>query len=85
MNKIMGVIGCVKSEFYRRFVAPYEDGKARPKNGDIDPYWWKDDDDSDWLSQISEADWGDIALQVGVKTPSPRRIESEEDPGGQGC
>lgn len=46
MNKIEGILGLVCFEFKRRFVATYEDGVARPKNGDIDPYWWKDEGSS---------------------------------------
>ncbi len=34
LNRIMGVLDCVQAEFYRRIVAPYEDGKIR-ENGDI--------------------------------------------------
>jgi hypothetical protein len=34
INKIMGVLECVKSEFYRRHAAPYEDLKIK-ENGDI--------------------------------------------------
>jgi len=33
-NEIMGVLDCVKMEFYRRYVAPYEDTKIK-ENGDI--------------------------------------------------
>jgi hypothetical protein len=33
-NKLVGVIDCVKQEFYRRKLAPYEDG-AIERNGDI--------------------------------------------------
>jgi len=33
-NNITGVLGCVKKEFYRRTVAPYEDQKII-ENGDI--------------------------------------------------
>lgn len=34
-NDILGVLEAAKLEFYRRFVAPYED-KAIDKNGDLD-------------------------------------------------
>jgi len=34
LNKLMGVLECAKLEFYRRFVAPYEDEKIR-ENGDL--------------------------------------------------
>lgn len=33
-NMMMGVLECVKHEFYRRAAAPYEDKKAQ-QNGDI--------------------------------------------------
>lgn len=33
-NEIIGVIECVKQEFYRRLTAPYEDKKIE-ENGDI--------------------------------------------------
>ena len=33
-NRAMGVLSCVTQEFYRRSVAPYEDGKIR-EHGDI--------------------------------------------------
>lgn len=34
-NKIMGLMECVKQEFYRTKVAPYED-KKKIENGDVD-------------------------------------------------
>lgn len=34
INQIVGIIECVKLEFYRRLAAPYEDEKI-VKNGDI--------------------------------------------------
>jgi hypothetical protein len=34
LNTIMGVIECVKQEFYRRVVAPYEETKIK-ENGDV--------------------------------------------------
>jgi len=33
-NNLMGILDCVKQEFYRRKLAPYEDS-AIQKNGDI--------------------------------------------------
>lgn len=33
-NDLMGVLECVKQEFYRRKVAPYEDEKIK-ENGDL--------------------------------------------------
>ena len=33
-NALMGVLECIKQEFYRRKVAPYEDQKIK-ENGDI--------------------------------------------------
>ena len=33
-NEVMGVLECVKQEFYRRMVAPYEDKKCE-ENGDV--------------------------------------------------
>lgn len=33
-NKIIGILECVKLEFYRRAVAPYEDKKIK-ENGDV--------------------------------------------------
>ena len=33
-NEIMGVLSCVQAEFYRRFIAPYEDLKIK-ENGDV--------------------------------------------------
>jgi hypothetical protein len=33
-NNLMGVLECVKQEFYRKQVAPYEDKKIK-ENGDI--------------------------------------------------
>lgn len=33
-NELMGVLECVKQEFYRRILAPYEDKKLA-ENGDI--------------------------------------------------
>jgi uncharacterized protein DUF6899 len=35
-NEIMGVLSCVGQEFYRRWVAPYEDQKIL-ENGDVEP------------------------------------------------
>ena len=34
LNEIMGVLGCVTQEFYRRFATPYEELKIQ-ENGDI--------------------------------------------------
>ena len=34
LSSIMGVLECVKQEFYRRMVAPYEDKKCE-ENGDV--------------------------------------------------
>jgi hypothetical protein len=34
INKAMGVLECVKLEFYRRVAAPYEDKKIK-KSGDV--------------------------------------------------
>jgi len=34
INRAIGVLECVKLEYYRRFAAPYEDKKAS-ENGDI--------------------------------------------------
>jgi len=34
-NEIIGVLDCVKQEFYRRVTVPYEDKKIE-ENGDID-------------------------------------------------
>lgn len=33
-NEIMGVLGCVTEEFYRRWAVPYEDQKIQ-ENGDV--------------------------------------------------
>lgn len=33
-NRAMGVLECIKQEFYRRVVAPYEDKKIQ-ENGDV--------------------------------------------------
>lgn len=33
-NKAMGVLECIKQEFYRRVVSPYEDQKIR-ESGDV--------------------------------------------------
>lgn len=35
-NDAMGVLECVKQEFYRRMVVPYEEGKLRD-NGEVYP------------------------------------------------
>ena len=35
-NEIMGVMQCATQEFYRRWVAPYEDIKIK-ENGDVTP------------------------------------------------
>lgn len=36
MNEIIGVIECMKQEFYRRVLAPYEDQKINdPESGDV--------------------------------------------------
>lgn len=37
INEVIGVVECVKQEFYRRLAGPYED-QAIEKNGDIDGY-----------------------------------------------
>ena len=37
INRLMGVLECVKFEFYRRLVSPYED-EAIKKSGDIQAY-----------------------------------------------
>lgn len=34
LNRAMGVLECIKQEFYRRVAAPYEDVKMR-ENGDV--------------------------------------------------
>jgi len=34
-NNMIGALECIKAEFYRRFLAPYEDTKIE-ENGDID-------------------------------------------------
>ena len=33
-NEVMGVLECVKQEFYRRVITPYEN-KKRKENGDV--------------------------------------------------
>lgn len=33
-NRLIGVIECIKQEFYRRKVSPYEDKKCK-ENGDV--------------------------------------------------
>ncbi len=33
-NEVMGVLGCVTQEIYRRFVTPYEEEKIK-ENGDV--------------------------------------------------
>ena len=33
-NNIIGMLDCVKTEFYRRILTPYEDDKIK-KNGDV--------------------------------------------------
>ena len=33
-NEIVGALECAKNEFYRRVIAPYEDGKKK-ENGDV--------------------------------------------------
>ena len=37
VNDVVGIIGCVFGEFYRRLAGPYED-KAIQKNGDLPEY-----------------------------------------------
>ena len=37
INRAIGVLECVKLEFYRRLAGPYEDG-AKNLNGDLDIY-----------------------------------------------
>lgn len=34
INEVVGMLECVKQEFYRRYVAPYEDVKNK-ENGDV--------------------------------------------------
>lgn len=34
LNEVIGVVECVKQEYYRRIAIPYEDGKIRD-NGDV--------------------------------------------------
>lgn len=34
-NNLIGVLECVKAEFYRRFLSPYEDIKIQ-ENGDVE-------------------------------------------------
>ena len=34
LNACIGVLECAKSEFYRRYIAPYEDTKIQ-ENGDV--------------------------------------------------
>lgn len=34
MNTVVGILGCVKDEYYRRIAAPYENQKAHD-NGDV--------------------------------------------------
>ncbi len=34
LNEVIGVVECVKQEYYRRIVAPYEDQKIS-ENGDV--------------------------------------------------
>jgi hypothetical protein len=34
MNSVVGVLECVKQEFYRRAVVPYEEAKIK-ENGDV--------------------------------------------------
>lgn len=36
INDVVGVLDCVKAEFYRRVAVPYEE-KKRKKNGDVYP------------------------------------------------
>ena len=40
INDVIGVLECVKQEFYRRITAPYEDTKAA-ENGDVYPDYLK--------------------------------------------
>lgn len=36
INRAMGVLSCIQSEYYRRVAGPYEDGKvADPRNGEV--------------------------------------------------
>ena len=37
INRVIGVLECIKLEFYRRLAGPYEDG-AIQKNGDLPCY-----------------------------------------------
>jgi len=37
INRVMGILECVKQEFYRRLAGPYEN-KAIEKNGDLRYY-----------------------------------------------
>jgi len=45
INRVMGVLECVKQELYRRVAAPYEDEKIE-ENGDLYPIanlrWWQE-------------------------------------------
>lgn len=34
LNEVIGVLECVKQEYYRRIAAPYEDAKIK-ENGDV--------------------------------------------------
>jgi hypothetical protein len=34
INEVMGILECVKQEFYRRIAGPYED-KKKEENGDV--------------------------------------------------
>lgn len=36
INRLVGVLGCIKQEFYRRIAGPYEDEKIK-ENGDAYP------------------------------------------------
>lgn len=38
INSVVGMLECVKQEFYRRLASPYED-ECISKNGDIDVYY----------------------------------------------
>lgn len=39
INRVVGVLDCIKMEFYRRLAANYEDS-AKETNGDLSIYEW---------------------------------------------
>lgn len=61
-NDVIGVLGCIHSELYRRMVAPYENLKIS-ENGDV----YGDGNPNNWNYKLATRLNSDVAEATGVE------------------